>query len=37
LLLREGGVVEVYEEDVYPVVGIINISVNGEVSLLGSF
>jgi hypothetical protein len=37
LLLKEGGVVQVYEEDVYPVVAIINISTSGEVNLLGSF
>lgn len=37
LLLKEGGVVEVYEDEIYPVVGIINIAATGEINLIGSF
>jgi hypothetical protein len=37
MLLKEGGVLEVYEEDVFPIVGVVNISVNGDINLIGSF
>lgn len=35
--MKEGGIIEVYEEDIYPIVGVINISINGDISLIGSF
>jgi hypothetical protein len=37
LLLKEGGVVEAYEEDVFAVVAVVSITVDGEVAVVGSF
>lgn len=37
LLLKEGGVLQVYQEEVYPIVGVINIAINGDITFIGSF
>lgn len=37
LLLKEGGVVETYEEDIVGIVGVVSISVDGDVTVVGSF
>jgi hypothetical protein len=37
MLLKEGGIIQVYEEDIYPIVGVINISITGDITLIGSF
>ncbi len=37
VLLREGGIIQTYEEEVYPLVAVVNININGEINLVGTF